>query len=725
MRNSFLIWTLLLTAIPAFGDAPKPLPVGYDAYRQWDLWPYQRLGCRAYMRSTYDRRGNNEHADASHFLYQVQPDFNVTLDVEGKGILYFVRTNHWHGSPWHYEIDGKDNVVTETSTADPDHPAENSTFIPAEPFPNPMAFTWSTTKGADLSWVPMGFERSLRLAYGRTHYGTGYYIYHRFAEGTPLSQPITAFDFQMSPPYEVRHLLASAGEDIAPRNQETNTVEKTFHQEAKRIDLQGPLTIRALKFVIPRSQALEYSNARLQITWDNRPEPSVDVPLALFFGAGILYNRDQREYLVKALPVNIRFTDDEVDLACYFPMPFFKSAKIELVNCPQKTKIAAEIRTQPFKDSPADVGYFHATYKDHPNPDRGKDLVLLDTRGIEGSQNWTGSFVGTSFIFTDRAVLNTLEGDPRFIFDDAETPQAWGTGTEEWGGGGDYWGGLTMTLPLAGHPTGCRKANEAKSPEDLIHSAYRFLLADLFPFGKNAQIHLEHGGVNDSEEHYQTVTYWYGLPAASVVQTDKLAIGDKASEQAHDYSSPHASEPQTITSRFELGPDTVRPPKNSASKEPIVVYPAHDEIERHTKDVSEFTLKLDQQNQGVFLRRTFDYSLTNQRAEVFVADAATPDRFEPAGVWYVAGSNTCYHSNPKGELDPAQPEPKTSNRRFRDDEFLLPMALTKGRSAIRVRVKFTPVDRPLLPGREAGPAGWSEIGYAAYCWVKPAFSMKE
>ena len=45
------------------------VPVGLDAYRQWERWPYQRIGVRAYMRSTYDRSGGNEGADASHFLY--------------------------------------------------------------------------------------------------------------------------------------------------------------------------------------------------------------------------------------------------------------------------------------------------------------------------------------------------------------------------------------------------------------------------------------------------------------------------------------------------------------------------------------------------------------------------------------------------------------------------------------------------------------------------------
>jgi len=46
----------------------------------WIRWPYQRIGERAYMRSTYDRRGGNETADASHFLYQLAPDRNVTLE---------------------------------------------------------------------------------------------------------------------------------------------------------------------------------------------------------------------------------------------------------------------------------------------------------------------------------------------------------------------------------------------------------------------------------------------------------------------------------------------------------------------------------------------------------------------------------------------------------------------------------------------------------------------
>jgi hypothetical protein len=241
----------------------------------------------------------------------------------------------------------------------------------------------------------------------------------------------------------------------------------------------------------------------LRLTWDDRHEPSIDAPVTLFFGAGTLYNRDNREYLVQAFPMFIQFAAQRVNLACFFPMPFFKSARIELIGEPTNSigDVTWTVRTLPFHDPPNHAGYFHATYKDHTSIQPGKDLVLLDTRQAEGGGLWSGNFVGTSWIFSDRANLTTLEGDPRFFFDDSLTPQAYGTGTEEWGGGGDYWGGRNMSLPFAGHPTGAKNLADAKNEEDKIESAYRFLLADLMPFGRNALIRLEHGGENQSTEH--------------------------------------------------------------------------------------------------------------------------------------------------------------------------------------------------------------------------------
>ena len=478
-------------------------------------------------------------------------------------------------------------------------------------------------------------------------------------------------------------------------------------------------------------------------------------------------------------------------------------------------------------------------------------------------------------------MLTTLEGDPRFFFDDSRTPQAQGTGTEEWGGGGDYWGGRTMTLPFAGHPVGVVESRLAKGPLDLIHSAYRFLLADLMPFGHRAQIRFEHGGENESIEHYRSVVHWYGLPSPSLVLTDTLQIGNAASERSHRYHSPQATDPYEIVSRYEWGPDHLplsmthplaapahcvdyeftaargryhvwielacgaevffdtavwiqfnddigcvevheaymgegglrnfgRPsgtyrfqtgvapasvaefrhdgaqrlriqprigcvavgrvllsPSRASrptadvdagtdeilldhtdisaltgsfevredarahggvaivSHEPpeeIEIFPAESMQGRRTTGASEFTFAIRPDNHGVMLRRTLDYAFANQRAIVSVE---TEHGWTHAGVWFLAGSNTVYHSFPyfDGELGASAPTVITSNRRFRDDEFLLPLALTRGRSEIRVRVEFAPRNPPLLPGRASEASAWTELAYRVYCVVMPRVEL--
>ena len=198
------------------------------------------------------------------------------------------------------------------------------------------------------------------------------------------------------------------------------------------------------------------------------------------------------------------------------------------------------------------------------------------------------------------------------------------------------------------------------------------------------------------------------------MRTDELAVGDAASERAHRYLSPDASAPYDLTSRYEWGPDTFE------GKE---IYPAETDRGRTTRSSSEFTLKIDPKNVGVMLRRKLDYQFPNQRAEVSVADAGgSAAHWQPAGIWYLAGSNTCVFSSPPDELGATRHVVETSNRRFRDDEFLLPRALTAGRSAIRVRVKFVPVETPLFPGHPVGELAWSEMRYTAYSFVMPRFS---
>ncbi|MDN5204230.1 DUF2961 domain-containing protein [Fulvivirgaceae bacterium BMA10] len=719
------------------------IPVGLDAYRMWDQWPLQRIGVRAYMRSTYDRSGGNEWADASHYLFAREEDHNVSLDVKGKGMLYFFRANHWHGSPWHFIVDGNDYVVKESGTDDPvnaKRTIRKSTFIPSKPFPEPLNWTWGTTNGANLIWTPMPFNESFRIAYSRTFYGTGYYIYNLFANENQLSQPLKSWNIKQEPDKDVLDLIHKAGTDIAPKGIATKTGEVVLDKETVTLaKINKPSSVvRAFKMKIPIEQSLDLDRVFLKVTWDKNKHPSINAPLSMFFGAGTFYNREEKEYLVKGFPVNIRYDYEkgELEASCYYPMPFFKSAKFELTGIrPGKTKVAYEIRYEPLKIDKQLSSYFHATYTDIPNPELGKDMVYLDTKGIEGQQDWSGSFVGTSFVFSHNGFLPTLEGDPRFFFDDSQTPQAYGTGTEEWGGGGDYWGGKNMTLPFAGHPCGTTKKENAKHEKDLIESAYRFLLADMMPFGKRAVIRFEHGGENLSTEHYEAVAYWYGLPKPSLVLTDSIDVGNPENERLHAYESPDASAVQTIVSRYEWGVDKLptkvakewgsghKLPENYDELKGKEIFPAQEKDGRYTRGVSTFIVDVSKDNVGVLLRRTLDYSFPNQTANVFVLDESNGQHeWKKAGIWYLAGSNTCIYSAPKGELGKRQKVVQTSNRRLRDDEFMIPATLTSGKSKLKIKVEFVANDQGLfLDMPFPKESAWSELDYKVYSYVLPEF----
>ena len=743
-KRLYMIFSMFLALLVSQGhaqlvqsDEPPLIPIGLDAFRQWDELPMHRIGARGYMRSTYDRRGRNKWADASHFLYQESGTFNVTLDVMGNGVLYFKRTNHWHGSPWHYEVDGEGTVVKETATADPVNAKQRfdkTVFIPEDLFPAPLTWTWSTTKGADLMWVPIGFEERMRIAYSRTRYGTGYYIYHLYEPGIEhISQPLTAWKKE-PPGQDVLDLINKAGTDIAPKGDSITTkkqaVSVSRDEWTSIAKLTGSGSVRAIKFKAPRDQALDFGRGRIRITWDGRDHASVDAPIDLFFGTGVLHNNDNREYLVKGFPLVIRYEEDWVYLDCYWPMPYFKSAHIELKGHGDKPiTIETEVRTEKLQGPANHYTYFHATYTDIPDPVFGKDNVFLDTTKVEGGGDWSGNFCGMSFIFSRNGELKTLEGDPRFFFDDSQTPQGFGTGTEEWGGGGDYWGGVTMTLPFAGHPVGKRGRNQ---PElDQINSAYRFLISDILPFGKNARIQLEHGAENDHQEHYSAVVYWYGIDQPTVVLSDSFSVCDPEEAKAHSYHSPDASEPYELDSRYEWGPDTYRDNQwmNNATRERYKhlfgteIFPSQKDLVRTTAGVSTFKMKLDPNNHGAFLRRKFDFLYPNQKAKVSIK-TPSHDTWHEVGIWYTAGCNTAVYSNPPGELDPVRNEIITGNRRWREEEFLLPSSITKGESEIMIRIEHLPSSNQMTPSQNfpAEPI-WSESRYWLYSFVLPRLDL--
>ena len=68
------------TAAEQSSNGSPQIPIGLNAIRQWERWPYLRIGVRCYMRSTFDRTGGNDNADAAHFIRQLDDTHNVALD---------------------------------------------------------------------------------------------------------------------------------------------------------------------------------------------------------------------------------------------------------------------------------------------------------------------------------------------------------------------------------------------------------------------------------------------------------------------------------------------------------------------------------------------------------------------------------------------------------------------------------------------------------------------
>lgn len=667
-------------------DLPT-IPVGADAYRAWDKWPIVHLNQRTYMRSTYDRGGSNY--DSSHFIRKISAnnvDEYVTLDVMGNGMFSFFRANHWHGSPWDLRVDGNGMLVEDSSTATPDQPVPNGMFLPESVFPAPVAETWSTTQGADVWWNPIPFSSSLEIGYQQVHYGTGYYIYSLFPEGVANVSQLPCTWQQTPPASDLASIFNTTAADLPPAG--TPHGSGSFDGSGTVTTLKGPGVVRALKFDVAEADAIDFGHANLRITWDGATAPSVDAQIGLFFGAGSLFNRDSKRDLVAAFPFTIRFEKGRVYFTTVFPMPFSKSAKIEVTDS-DVTGVNWSVMAEDAR--PDGEMAFHATDVDIPTPTPGRDMVLLDTSNIENSPDWCGTFIGNSFTFTDHAVLTTLEGDPRFFFDDSGTPQAQGTGTEEWGIGGDYWqGGQTMTLAFGGHPVGATSAAVAKNAEDEIHSAYRVLLGDAMPFGHRALIQLEHGAQNDSVEHYRSVAFWYGQPGNCLTQSDELDIGDLFSESSHLFRADGSSPVQSLTSSYELG--TISVPVTDTGR-----------LITRSQDMH---LAISPDNVGVMLRRRLDYAVPDQTAIVWLVDDATGAQTR-VGTWYLAGSTAVVYADSPTERGNVNEAIVTSPNRWRDDEFLLPRKLTAGRSSLHLHIEV------------ASPSGWSAFRYTSWSYTRP------
>lgn len=635
-----------------------PLYLGLDAYRHWDKLSYLEVGDRIAGMTTADPAGSN--SDNRHPVRRLADGETVLFEQAGPGVVSFMRMQENYGNPWNLYLDG--SRVAQMSAAQMG--IITPTVFPARAFPYPLSLNVTETRGSSIIAAAIPFQQSMMWTSAGSN-GNFYAIYRKLPYGTPLdtwsgSEPIS----------DVVGSLRQAGSDIAPSNTFSQSGSLTLdNHETTVMNLSGgPRQIRALKFRVPENEIAAFGNARLRIYWDGETNPSVDAPLKFIVGDGAgVYQPAGRE-LVQGWPANAGVdAGSEMAFNLYWPMPFLRTAHITLTGVTSATiaNVGWNALYEPFPDPPGWWGRFHATYTSIPNPIAGQDMTFLDVSG-------SGKVVGTVVNFT--APDGTLEGDPHFYIDDSSTPQIQVTGTEEWGLGGNYWnGGQQTSLPLGGLPS---SVNNPPGSDSDGAALYRFLIADAIPFNRHLTLRWEHGPHDDVNDHpYRAAVLWYGTPTQTALLSDDLPLGSASSRTAHNYRSPTESD-YSLTAAYEY---PVHNPLISASGVRMT-------------GISSFTMNLDPSNVGAFLRRTFDSGVANQQANIYIDG-------QFAGVWYSAGGSDRTDSD-------GHP------RRWRDEDFPLPPALTRGKVKVTVRVEFVPSSDP-------PDSAWTEFRYQLYSLVMP------
>ena len=157
-------------------------------------------------------------------------------------------------------------------------------------------------------------------------------------------------------------------------------------------ELKGPAVITMIHFAYGQSQVSQAHkrldrDLLLRIYWDGETSPSVDSPLVDFFcdPAG---TRDE----VNTALVNVRR-----GFNAYFPMPFSKSARVELFydgplapgdELWSLMPCYSYVCYRSLEKVPADAGYFHASWRQEGLLLGQRDYVALEARGRGKVVGW-------------------------------------------------------------------------------------------------------------------------------------------------------------------------------------------------------------------------------------------------------------------------------------------------------------------------------------------------
>eukprot|EP01012_Entosiphon_sulcatum_P055895 TRINITY_DN7852_c0_g2_i2.p1 TRINITY_DN7852_c0_g2~~TRINITY_DN7852_c0_g2_i2.p1 ORF type:complete len:678 (+),score=116.13 TRINITY_DN7852_c0_g2_i2:562-2595(+) len=384
----------------------------------------------------------------------------------------------------------------------------------------------------------------------------------------------------------------------------------------------------------------------ISVAFDGSTPPQIDnILLGEFFGASL------REWMHRAegLHLGVRqmtFVDDRGATHrdawvgyCYFPMPFWRNVRITLryhrpVRWQGGGKVVVYHRAV-VSDTPlpsATNAYFHAKWHRQRPTAANQPHTFLNLTG-----GW-GHVVGINVLI--EGLRDVIQGDPQFWWDRSDGALFLGTGTEDYfnyAHGWEFQEPRNQSQPLSGVPAKGvggffvwnrklrRYDHKLHGDNAMINGvhAYRRLLVDCLPFNDGFRGHFEIGS-NWTQNNYRqaaefaTLALYYHRPLSKGLRL--LAdIGPRLAGDGHGGFEATPSEPVTVTSRL-VGP----------VDSPLLVLEG---LASHNGSSIRFSIPAPVcPAYGLILRRVADYSVANQRAQVFIND-------QSAGVWRLLGVN--------------------------------------------------------------------------------------
>lgn len=650
------LWALCGLMVCLSAGCTGSQPVGIANLMAIERLPYFKPGETVHYAGSIDKMGGN--ADYDWCLYQdaVSGEY-VLFDVDGPGCIYNFVQHRYPSSTeptFRFYFDG------ERTARFAIRPSE---FGTRPPFVEPLAAAFEgddpvpTGRGpirVVRSFVPMAFRKSCKVTSSiklegfersRGHGGWGHFVYHSY----PTPDGVETFTGREDYTRLLQRWRA-VGQDPKPAVP-AQTVSEIASLEPmatqKILDYQGRGSIGAIRLNMDNSADAIPRDLWIRIRWDGPSQPAVECPVGAFFG------NELGHHAVKYLTMG---TTEPGQGYNYFPMPFWHSAQIELINRSPKhaMKVNTSVRIDATDYPENRCGYFNAVYRPAMATTLGRDSSIASIQGY--------GHVVAGVVSQHAQVPGSCEGDVRVYIDGLRTPRIQSDGSESWVCYG--WG---FCCPPQSNPTG----GYDSVPPDSPWSQTRLLMGDWYPFAQELRFGIEAGGSNDQALIHSGAIFYYGRSQATALRlTDTLDVGDAQSEKQHDYQLSGSEQANTLTSTYE---DDGTP--GSLSDHGYVLTGA-----------SSFVVSIDPANQGIRLRRRSDQRDGRQRAAVYV-----DGRRVVARDWYFADYNP--------------------TRRWLEDEFEIPAAYTAHKRQLQIRIE---------PLKTDGEACWNEYHYWVYSHLRPS-----